>query len=67
VATFGRHRAVLPLTLVFDPASPYRRVRLNLAEDFAQLDPTATLEAVWKLRLRGRFEVGEMIFSDPIE
>lgn len=66
-AKIQRRRAILPLGLLSVPGSSYRLATFDLAADLARLHPGATLAGVRTVCLQGKFQVGNVVFSEAIE
>jgi hypothetical protein len=63
-----RHRrALLPLVLREMEGSPYRLAIVDLAGDLAMATPEAAIDNVLAIRLQGKFRVGDIVLTDPIE
>jgi hypothetical protein len=63
-----RHRrALLPLVLRDMEGSPYKLAIVDLAGDLAMATPEAAIDSVLGIRLHGRFRVGDVVLTDPIE
>jgi hypothetical protein len=58
---------VLPLVTSAVAGTNFRIATLDLAGDAAALAPGAALEGVLSLRLRGGFEIGDIVLEDRID
>jgi hypothetical protein len=63
----GLRRAVLPLVTTPIGGSDFSLATLDLATDVAALDPGATIDGVLSIRLRGRFEIADVILQDRVD
>ena len=60
-------RLTVPLTLVPIDGSPYELVTLDLAADLRRGLPDADLRGILNVRLRGPFQVGDIVLQDRID
>ncbi|MBI3767688.1 MAG: hypothetical protein HY271_04220 [Deltaproteobacteria bacterium] len=59
--------AVLPLVTTAVPGSAFRLATLDLAQGLATIDPSLTVKGAFVIRIRGTFQVGDIILRDPVE
>ncbi len=62
-----RSRLTVPLTLVPIAGSPYQLATLDLDADVRSGLPGADLRGILNVRLRGPFQVGDIVLQDPID
>lgn len=67
VTRAGRRRAVLPLPATSIPGSAFRLVSLDIREAVASMGAELTLEGILNVRVRGAFEIGDLVLEDPLQ
>jgi hypothetical protein len=67
VARASDRRAVLPLTTEPVPSSAFRLATLDLSQAVAAMHPYLSVRGMLAIRLRGAFEVADLVLQDPVD
>jgi hypothetical protein len=64
----SNNSAILPLaTPSAVPGSSFRLVTLDLSAGLAAMNPSLTMQGVLAIRMRGSFEIGDLVLQDPTD
>jgi len=66
-ARAGDRRAVLPLSPESVPNSAFRLATLDLNEAVALMNPRLSVRGILAIRLRGKFELADLVLQDPAD
>jgi hypothetical protein len=62
----GHRRVALPLVLTPVQGGPYRLLTVDVGADATMLASGVTLDRVLAVKLQGKFQVADVVLSDPI-
>jgi len=63
----SHRRVVMPLVPEAVPGSEFRVVSLDLRDALAMIDPSLSIDGVLVIRMRGNFEVADLVLTDPVQ